>query len=203
MVLATLKLDDLILSLERFQANSALGRLLKEYVPERKVLHIPDQLPVYLPALRDDGERVPVELAVALHSGDAYDESEDREDYYEDGEADEGAEDEEANSDRVDEHVLWVAIFRLITFLFIHFFIETNASELDNDETYVHRQLKENQSNAFGNKFVRGRPEVYGERTEDCEAGNNECQLRECLADPNLLISRVQRLHLDEARVQV
>lgn len=203
MILTALKLNNFIRTLEVVKANCTLSHFFKQNVSEWEVLNIPNDFPVLYPALGHYRQSVPVQLSITLHSSYRDYESKDGKDNDEDGNRHEGAKNQQTNPDRMDEHVLRVTIFGLETFPFVHLFVQTDSAELDDNETYVHRQLEENQAYGLGNEFVCGRAQVDCERSEDCEACDDEGQLSECLTDPNLLVSGVERPHIDKTSVQV
>lgn len=123
-----------------------------------------------------------------MHPRNTDHECENRKDDDEYGEADHRPEDYKSDANRVDEHVFWFSIRCLEAFLLVHFFVKTNASELNYDEADVHGELEENEADALGNELVRGGTQVDGDSPEHSEAGNDKGQLGQCLANPNLLV---------------
>ena len=122
-VLAAFKLDYLLNSFKVVKAYSAFRCLFKENVAKGEILDISDDFTIHLPALRDYWYGVPIQLAVRLHSSDAYYESKNWENDYEDRDTHHGTQDKQHYTNRMDEHALRFAVRRLKSMLIVQLLV--------------------------------------------------------------------------------
>ena len=99
----------------------------------------------------------------------------------------------------MNQHWLRLSIFCLIAFFFKYGLVKVDASKLYDNETYVHGQLKEYESNTFGNKLIGGGAQINCTCSKYGESSDHKYELCESFSDPLLFILRIECFNVNES----
>ena len=99
----------------------------------------------------------------------------------------------------MNQHGFWLPIFCLIAFFFKYGLVKVDASKLNDNKTDVHSQLKEYESNTFGDKPISGGAQInctYSKYGKSCD---HKYELCESFLYPLLFILRIECFNINES----